>query len=298
MPEIAIVVPTYNRADVLPRALRSVLQSGMQQLEVIVVDDASTDATASVIEALGDGRVRYELLPRKSNGNVARNRGIQLTRSPIVAFLDSDDAFEPGRVERLSRYFSEHPDIDGVVDGFTVIAGGRSGKAKVQPDVVAGDRLADLLIKHAVPLTCSSIAVRRMALDRIQGFDETLPRQQDRDLLLRLSTRHTMAFGTGNDVMKYRSRDSLSHNPVGYIASLDELVRRHPRFRDKQFNDLLSYLTCRLILKSLLGGKFRAGLSELQALKRSSNLPRSLFAGLLRYNRGRHARESHHAGEL
>ena len=292
MPEIAVIIPTYNRAEVLSRALRSVLQSDMQDLEVVVVDDASTDATASVIEALGDSRVRYELLPFKSNGNVARNRGIELTRSPIVAFLDSDDAFEPGRVERLTRFFAEHPDLDGVVDGFSVVAGDRSGKANVEPTVVTGSRLADLLICHAVPLTCSSIVLRRSALDSIDGFDETLVRQQDRDLLLRLSARHTIAFGTGHDVRKYRSRDSLSHNPVGYIASLDELVSRHQRFREKRFKDLLSYLACRVILKSFLGGKFRAGLSELNSLKRSRYLPRSLLVGLLRYNRGRHARVS------
>lgn len=108
MPEIAIVIPAHNRARVLPRALASVL-GGADDVEVVVVDDASSDDTATVLTGLADRRLRHERLERRRNGNVARNRGIAATRAPIVAFLDSDDEFLAGRAARLVSYFADNP---------------------------------------------------------------------------------------------------------------------------------------------------------------------------------------------
>jgi glycosyltransferase involved in cell wall biosynthesis len=288
---IAIVIPVHNRAQVLGRALESVLASETADMEVIVVDDASTDATASIVRDMHDPRLRFERLPSKANANLARNHGIAVSTAPIIAFLDSDDVFKPGRIERLVRYFDQHPAVDAVLDGFAVITGAREEPAAVTSLSVDGGALAHLLVSHALPLTCSSIAARRAALQEIGGFDDSLPRHQDRDLLLRLSARHAVALGTGTDVVKYQSSDSISRNPVGYVAALDQLVGRHPRFRDEGFDDLLSYLACRVILKAILGGRFRSAIGEAQALTRTRHLPKSFLQGLLRYRRGRRARK-------
>ena len=288
---IAIVIPVHNRAQVVGRALGSVLASGAPDMEVIVVDDASTDLTASVIRNIHDPRLRFERLPAKANANVARNHGIAVSTAPIIAFLDSDDVFKPGRVERLVRYFDRHPAVDAVLDGFVVVTGKREEPATVPSISVEGRALAHLLVSHAIPLTCSSIAVRRTALQEIGGFDNGLPRHQDRDLLLRLSARHTIVLGTGSDVVKYQSGDSISRNPVGYVAALDQLVGCHPRFREEGLDDLLSYLASRVILKAILGGRPRAALAEMRALARSKHLPKSFLHGLLRYRRGRRARK-------
>ncbi|OJU03711.1 MAG: hypothetical protein BGN87_10010 [Rhizobiales bacterium 65-79] len=288
---IAIVIPVHNRAQVIGRALGSVLASGAPDMEVIVVDDASTDLTASVIGDIHDQRLRFERLPSKANANVARNQGIAVSTAPVIAFLDSDDVFKSGRVERLVRYFDQHPGVDAVLDGFAVVTGAREKPATVPSTSVEGRALAHLLVSHAIPLTCSSIAVRRTALQEIGGFDNGLPRHQDRDLLLRLSLRHTIVLGTGSDVVKYQSSDSISRDPVGYVAALDQLVGRHPRFRDEGFDDLLSYLSCRVILKTILGGRFRSALAEMRALARAKHLPKGFLRGLLRYSRGRRARK-------
>ena len=263
-------------------------------MEVIVVDDASTDLTSSMIRDIHDPRLRFERLPSKANANVARNHGIAVSTAPIIAFLDSDDVFKTGRIERLIRYFDQHPAVDAVLDGFAVVTGSKEKRAAVPSISVEGPALAHLLVSHAIPLTCSSIAVRRAALREIDGFDETLPRQQDRDLLLRLSSRHAVSLGTGSDVIKYQSSDSISRNPVGYVAALDQLVGRHPQFRDGRFDDLLSYLACRVILKALLGGRLPSCFAEMQALAKSRHLPKSLLWGLLRYSRGRRARKLAH----
>ncbi len=290
MPDIAVIIPTHNRASVLGRALQSVLQSDMPGLEVIVVDDASTDETEAVTGEFQDPRLQYERLPVKSNGNVARNRGIELSTAPIIAFLDSDDVFLAGRIERLARYFADHPDIDGVVDGFRVVSGRRENTIILPQAVLRDNALPDLLIKHAVPLTCSAIVARRTPLEQINGFDGSLLRQQDRDLLLRFGPRNTVVLGTGQDVIKYQSGDSLSRKPIGYIVSLDDLVGRHPRFLEPQFEDVLLYLTSRVVLKSFLGGRISAGLEELRSLKRAKHLPRSLLKGILRYTHGKRLR--------
>jgi glycosyltransferase involved in cell wall biosynthesis len=295
---IAIVIPVHNRAQVLGRALGSVLASTASDMEVIVVDDASTDSIASIIGGIRDPRLHFERLPSKANANVARNHGIAVSTAPVIAFLDSDDVFKPGRIERLVRYFEQHPAVDAVLDGFAVINGAREESAAVPSLSLDGEALADLLVSHALPLTCSSIAARRAALREIGGFDDSLPRHQDRDLLLRLSARHTVALGTGTDVVKYQSEDSISRDPVGYIAALDQLVGRHPRFRQEGFDDVLSYLACRVILKAILGGRLRSAIAEAQALTRTRHLPKSFLRGLLRYRQGRRARKFPHLSSI
>jgi hypothetical protein len=85
---------------------------------------------------------------------------------------------------------------------------------------------------------------------------------------------------------------------VGYIAALDQLVGRHPRFRQEGFDDVLSYLACRVILKAILGGRLRSAIAEAQALTRTRHLPKSFLRGLLRYRQGRRARKFPHLSSI
>lgn len=289
MARIAVVIPTYNRGSAIDGALDSVL-SGDDDVEVIVVDDGSTDNTEAVVRRRTDPRLRFHRLPAKGNGNVARNAGIAQTTAPIVAFLDSDDRFLPGRLGRLAAWFDAHPDLDGVCDGFEVLNHGASEAAR-QPDrVLTGTDLVEAMVCHAVPLTCSSIAVRRKALDAIGGFDESLPRQQDRDLLLRLAG-HRIAFGTGDDVVKVQSRDSISKQIVAYTSGLDGLVGRHPTFATPEHRDVLAYLVSRIILKAATSGHLRAAWLEARALSHAKHMPHGVFSALARYRRGKRIRK-------
>ena len=111
-PSISIVIPTYNRAGTIERALDSVFAQTFQDFEVIVVDDGSRDATRERVALYGD-RVRY-IYQENQGCSAARNRGIAEARGAFVAFLDSDDEWLPLKLDVQVRYLETHPEVDFV----------------------------------------------------------------------------------------------------------------------------------------------------------------------------------------
>jgi glycosyltransferase involved in cell wall biosynthesis len=106
---VSVVIPTYNRADLLPRAVTSALAQCIRGDEVIVVDDGSTDNTEAALAPFRD-RINYVRIP---NGGVsrARNEGMRLARNPLIAFLDSDDEWMPGKLQLQRALLQARPDI-------------------------------------------------------------------------------------------------------------------------------------------------------------------------------------------
>lgn len=115
---VSVVIPAYERAGVIAAALRSVLEQTYRHLEVLVVDDGSTDDTATVaLEAAGgDPRLRVIRLERNEGRSAARNRGIDEARGEFVTFLDSDDLYAPTRIERLVAAAAKFPGDDVFID--------------------------------------------------------------------------------------------------------------------------------------------------------------------------------------
>lgn len=106
---ISTVIPTYNRAHLVTRAVESALLESSDDDEVIVVDDGSTDTTEEVLQPFVD-RIRYERIENAGAG-LARNRGIELAQRPLIAFLDSDDEWMPGKLELNRRLLQARPDV-------------------------------------------------------------------------------------------------------------------------------------------------------------------------------------------
>lgn len=292
VPAISVVIPTADRADLVLRAVSSVLSEPGADVEIVVVDDASTDDTVARLQALADDRLRVMTLPHRSGANTARNTGAAAARAPLLAFLDSDDVFEPGRPARLVGLFEARADIDAAMDGFTVVTGDRKEPAEQPKGVWRGDQLTRLLIAHAVHLTNSALTIRRQVFDAVGGFDVSFNRQQDRDLLLRVARDHAVALGMGHDVTKYQIVRSMSRKHDGYIAALDKLVGSHPAFLAPELQDLLGYLTVRGMIKALSQGDVAAAWRERRALARARNLPMGTLAALMRYAAGRSFRRA------
>jgi len=97
-PQVSVIIPTFERAPLVVRAIASALDQTMDELEVIVVDDGSTDETAAVVGALNDRRIRYFRHLRNRGGGDARNTGIDVARGAYIAFLDSDDSWLPAKL--------------------------------------------------------------------------------------------------------------------------------------------------------------------------------------------------------
>ena len=114
---VSIIIPTYNRADLLEETIRSVQAQTCDDFEIIVVDDASTDDTPARMAQLAAQDARIQLLrqPRNQYASAARNRGLQHARGEFVNFLDSDDLFAPGKLAQQLAIFEAQPDLDAVI---------------------------------------------------------------------------------------------------------------------------------------------------------------------------------------
>jgi len=186
-PKVSVVIPVFNRSAAVGRAIDSVLRQTCQDFEIIVVDDASTDATPAAVEALADRRITLIRHERNRGGSAARNTGIRAGSAPYVAFLDSDDEWLPTKLERQLEVFERSGSLVGLV---------YTGAERVFPDGSVSryiphrqaDIIRALLKWNAVGETSLGMA-RRSALDAVGGFDESLPSCQDWDLWLRICER-------------------------------------------------------------------------------------------------------------
>jgi glycosyltransferase involved in cell wall biosynthesis len=288
---LAVVIPTFNRAHTIRRAVDSVLASRRADIELAVVDDCSSDGTPEILAGISDPRLILLRMSTSGRANLARNHGARSTSAPLLAFLDSDDEFLPGRVERLIRFFADNPGADAALDGFHVASGRARRLFSPPPRSATGTELVDLLVCHALPLTNSVLSVRRTAFEEVGGFDPELRRHQDRDMLLRLARRHAVAIGTAADVVKHQSADSFSRHATGYISGLDDLVGRHAAFLAPEHRDILGYLVARVILREAAAGRLMSTLSVLKALSAVSHLPFGAMSALARYRSGRRIRK-------
>ncbi len=108
--KVSAIIPTYNRATVVARAIRSALRELEAWDEVVVVDDGSSDGTRSIIESMGDSRINY-LRQNNQGAGVARNRGAAEATGDLIAYLDSDDEWLPGKIQIQRRFMANRPDV-------------------------------------------------------------------------------------------------------------------------------------------------------------------------------------------
>ena len=185
-PRVTVVIPTCNRAALLVEAIESVLQQSYRSLEVVVCDDGSSDDTAARVEAFGQP-VRYLQLAHAGRPGSPRNRGIEVARGELVAFLDDDDLWEPDKLSRQVELL-DRGGLDLVYSDrrFRFSDGSASGTI-VTPAPVSPERLLDLVIEGNFPCVCT-LLTKRAVLQRVGGFDETLVTGEDLDLWLRLGS--------------------------------------------------------------------------------------------------------------
>src|SRR3954453_2392980 len=128
---VSVILPVHNRADVLGRATRSVLDQTLKAFELIVVDDGSTDESVKVAKSYADPRIKVIELGTNRGGNVARNEGIRAAKAPLIAFLDSDDAYLPDKLDWVVAEFERRPGLELLIDSFVKVQPPGSSKERV-----------------------------------------------------------------------------------------------------------------------------------------------------------------------
>jgi glycosyltransferase involved in cell wall biosynthesis len=276
-PDISVVLATYDRAALLPRAIASVLAQEGARFELIVVDDASTDATRDYLATLADPRIRVVLAERNLGPSGARNRGLAAARAEIVAFLDSDDAYRPGRLAVPLAALASDADLVCVLSSAVKFIRAAPREARI-PDVrLAPAAFEWALIADLIPVEATSMTVRRAPALAAGGFCETLRLAEDREFLIRLARK-----GAGRlvpDLLWEKSwvDDSLSNDWAAAGRGLIAYVEQRPEYRER-FRKLGSYLATKVLVGHL---RNRAPLAFARDLVRLSaagllgaNLPR------------------------
>jgi glycosyltransferase involved in cell wall biosynthesis len=209
MPDVSVIIPSYNSACYLTDAVDSVLAQTVQDIEVLVIDDGSTDDTEAVMRRYGPP-VRYLRQPN-SGVAVARNHGIEASRSRYVAFLDADDTWMPRKLERQLTALEQHPQYRACYSAFLKVTSDLKplGVSRSQ-----GQRsvLEDLLFRGNVIGSICTVLCDRSIFAATGGFDPALSQCADWDMWVRIA-RVTDFLYLDEPLVTYRQHDSnMSRN--------------------------------------------------------------------------------------
>lgn len=185
MPLVSVIIPTRNRCALLQRALKSVISQSFDNFEIIIINDNSTDDTASAVESFSDPRIAIISLKTCGGGAVARNKGIQSARGTYIAFLDDDDTWEPLKLERQIAQLQGRTDCFSYTGKWVFTRANATPSYSGKKPRFRHDQVRSIMSDNFVGVT-SSILVPREALITCGLFDETLPALQDYDLYIRL----------------------------------------------------------------------------------------------------------------
>ena len=213
---MSVITPTYNRAGLIARAIKSVLEQTYRCFELIVVDDASTDKTEHLVNSFHDPRIQYVRHKENMGAAAARNTGLALSQGDYVAFLDSDDEWLPAKLAHQLEIFRQATsDVGLVYSDFVLVY--PSGREKLHRRVSKG-------ITIGYP---SRWLVKREVLQQVGGFDESMPAMQDTEISIRIAR----ACETHHDpmiMMRYHvTSESVCRNADNAITAAATLIDRY-----------------------------------------------------------------------
>ena len=229
-PHVSVIVPCYNRADTVREAIDSVLAQDYRPLDVIAVDDGSSDDTVAVLEQITDPRVRILHNSGPNGPSGARNHGISNTDAPWIAFQDSDDLWLPSKLSRQ---------MDRLIGSDYVAAYcGMQIKKDTNPASPVQERLPDRAITpldgdiitslaRGSYISTQMLVVRADILARISGFDPDLSALVDWELMLRVASLGPVAFIDEDLVIQRMSDNSITKSTQRRLAAQRYVLDKH-----------------------------------------------------------------------
>jgi len=213
MPEVSVIIPTYNRSGSVVRAVQSVLDQSFKDLEIIVVDDGSTDDTEGRLVPCG-ASIKYMRQPTNRGVSAARNKGIENSSGTWIAFLDSDDYWLKEKLHVQMEFLSQAPDAVACQTEEIWIRRGRRVNPKKIHKKASGEIFQRSL--RLCLVSPSSVILKRSVFDEVGLFDETLEAAEDYDLWLRISCRYPVYLIDREFVVKEGGhKDQLSRKHTG-----------------------------------------------------------------------------------
>jgi glycosyltransferase involved in cell wall biosynthesis len=260
-PIISVIIPTYNRARFLERAINSVLKQTYQNFELIIVDDCSTDDTESIIKNFIDERIVYIKLKKNSGSSVlTRNKGIKVAKGEYVAFLDSDDEWISEKLQKQIELFTESNNFNlGFVSCNAIYIYEKENRILNRIIQRPKDVFKKLLEANFIP-SASSVLIKKEVFNTIGLFDRKIKGVQDWDMWIRISQKYAFDF-VPESLLKYYIHNSNITNELSLKTQMRASAVILQKYRE--YYELNSFIYSIRIrddgIKYLLFGKNKIG---------------------------------------
>ena len=293
--KVSVIMPTYNEGSYIKQAVESILESIYENIELIIIDDGSSDKTLDIVHSYSDDRLSIVERTNESGVTSARNKGIKLASGDYISVHDADDWSDPERFERQIAYLDEHPEVALVGTGAYLVD--EDGDAQSRRRVLETPSLDDL-IEHN-EFVHGSVMMRRDVLQEIGGYDEWFPVAEDYDLWLRLADEYEVRnideplyyfrqhddslYGSNLEELKLYHLLAVRKVQSGLDADLKRKIDEHgiETFADRLTTDERRWFHAELAKENLRYGNLRKGRRHargLRAVDRTNPLSYVLYA--------------------
>lgn len=274
MEKISVIIPTHNRADLLPRAVKSIQNQSMPVDEIIIVADGCTDHTDILVKDMQkeDKRIKLIAYYPGHNGNYARNKGIEAATGDYIAFLDDDDEWLPEKTEKQMKVFRDNSSY-GLVYGAQNCIYKDENLQYVTKPVWEGDLSKRIFIHNDIG-TPSQVILKKCVLDRAGNFDLALGALQDYDLWIRCCQETKVGVVHEPCINYYNSssNNQVSSNTEKYINARNYIEKKYEtivgKFSKKEQQKIAAVSKMRIAQRCLRNGeKNKARRYAIDALK-------------------------------
>jgi glycosyltransferase involved in cell wall biosynthesis len=245
---VSVIIPTFNRADLLPWTLKSVLNQTYKQFEILVVDDGSTDGTGDVVASFNDERIRFFYIDHHGYPAPARNKGISEAKGSYLALLDSDDLWFPGKLSSQVKAFEKNPDLFLVGTNIVNYPIPSKPVLNLKKDKIFSFRE----IFSFNRIMTSSVLFKKSIVQEIGLFDEhrEFKAVEDYDYWLRLLHAYDKSVLVLKDILTaYRIHEknmSLISDSIAPLRELQRLVHVYEKYKGTYFGLLQRIISNRL----------------------------------------------------
>ncbi|ASC69626.1 putative glycosyltransferase [Halomicronema hongdechloris C2206] len=237
-PIVSVIIPTYNRAVLLEKAIKSVLKQTFSNFELIIVDDASSDQTTATIDRLYESCIKYIKHNKNMGVCAARNTGLAQAKGEYVAFLDSDDEWMPDKLQRQIDRFNEANERIGVIYTWLKVVDINAQFQKLRKPSLHGNIEQDLLYSNFIG-TPSTPMIKRNYIEKTLGFDTRLRCCEDWDIWLQLA--HNCEFDLiPEPLVQYRDHSDKNRGSINHSAVVEGYLHFLQKHHSKLFSEYRS----------------------------------------------------------
>lgn len=252
---ISIIIPTHNRKDLLKNAIQSAVNQTYRNIEIIVVDDASTCNNKIIIDSFKEPIIYYRF-ENNQGGNICRNKGVELAHGEIIAFLDDDDIWHKEKLEKQYTHMRES-NVDLCYTGKNIIAVDEELKELSDRYAFSNPKFNNLnksIMQKNFIGTTSSIMLKKNKFIKAGGFDVKMPALQDYELYIRLIHTDLKVIGIDEglvDYFIYKKNGAVSKSLKKKMSAISQIMKKN---YEKKYSFLLLLSLMKNLFKSLLVG--------------------------------------------